>query len=87
MKVRSVMAANKTFMLVRWIGEESLSVIPATENRNGDTPIVGRCGEFKWGGKFYEGEILALSGKLHQHQISFNYVYMRSSFCCSLSCM
>ena len=59
-----MMAVKKTLMLIRWIGEESLSIIPATENRSGDAPVVGRNGDFKWGGKYYEGEILALSREL-----------------------
>lgn len=50
-------------MLVRWIGEETLSVIPASKTRDGDTP-VGLTGNFKWTSKYYEGQILALSGEL-----------------------
>ena len=55
------MAARK-LMLVRWMGEETLSIIPSCKTRDGDKPTVGLSGDFKWCGRYYEGEILALSG-------------------------
>lgn len=51
------------FILVRWLEEESLSVIPASTARQGQKVYVGVFGDFKWAGKFYEGEVLSLSGK------------------------
>ena len=50
------------YMLIRWIGEENLSVVVAAKDKVGDPPFVGKIGDFKWAGKFYEGEVLALSG-------------------------
>ena len=46
------------YMMIRWIGEENLSVVVVAI---GDPPFVGKIGDFKWAGKFYEGEVLALS--------------------------
>ena len=53
------------FVLVRWMEEETLSVMGATSVKNGQEIYRGAIADFKWGGKtFYEGEILAMSGKL-----------------------
>ena len=43
------------FVLVRWIEEETLSVLAASAIRHGKNVYVGVFGEFKWAGKFYEG--------------------------------
>ena len=51
------------FILVRWLEEENLSVLQATAACPGDKVYVGAFGEYKWGGKYYEGEILGVSGK------------------------
>ena len=51
------------FILVRWLEEENLSVLQATAPRPGDKVYVGAFGEYKWGGKYYEGEILGVSGE------------------------
>ena len=63
-----------SLMLLRWIGEESLSILKAAKNRSGEEPKVGRTGEYKYDGKFFEGEILALSGKYAR--IYSYYAYM-----------
>jgi len=52
-----------SLMLLCWIGEESSSILKAAKNCGGEEPTVGRTGEHKYDGKFFEGEILALSGK------------------------
>jgi len=36
---------------------------PQGKNHSGEEPTVGRIGEYKYDGKFFEGEILALLGK------------------------
>jgi len=51
-------------MLIRWIEDESLTPLPAANNRAGDPPVIGRTGEFKFGTDYYDGEILAMSGEL-----------------------
>ena len=58
------------YTLVRWLGEETLSVMPANSVRSTHSSNVypGGIADFKWGGgggggKYFEGEILALSGK------------------------
>lgn len=58
----TAMPPQKQLALVRWLGEETLSVVPATSVREGDKVNVGSFASFKWGGKFYESEILAISG-------------------------
>ena len=54
---------TKSFLLVRWIDEENLSVVPDTAARKGQKVFVGAFGDFKWAGKYYEGEVLGVSGK------------------------
>lgn len=51
------------FALVRWVEEESLSAVLSTTIRPGQSVYVGAFGDFKWKGKYYEGEVLALSGE------------------------
>ena len=36
-------------------------MLPATAVRAGDKVYVGAFGQYKWGGKFYDGEVLGLS--------------------------
>ena len=62
MKVKMA-AKPKKFILVRWLEEETLSVLTSTSVRQGQKSYVGALGDFKWGGKFFEGEVLSLSGK------------------------
>jgi len=50
--------------LVRWVEDETLSVLPTSAIQVGQTAYVGAFGDFKWGGKFYEGEVLQMSGEL-----------------------
>ena len=56
--------AKPKFALVRWTGEETLSVVAAISVRHGLEVHVGVFRDFKWAGKFYEGEVLSLSGNL-----------------------
>lgn len=51
------------FCLLRWLAEEQVSVVPSSSIRPGQKCYVGAIGEFKWQGKFYEGEVLKLSGQ------------------------
>ena len=54
----------KSFILVRWIEEENLSVIPASAAHSSTGEVyVGVFGDFKWSGKYYEGEVLGVSGE------------------------
>ena len=50
------------YALVRWVGEETLSVVLLTTARKTEKVYSGSFTEFKWGGKYYEGEVLKLSG-------------------------
>lgn len=60
MSIAEIMA--KKFVLVRWVGEETLSVLLSSAAHPSHSLYVGAFAELKWGGKFYEGEILKLSG-------------------------
>ena len=71
-------AKDLQYMLVRWIGEETLSVLPSCKSRGGDIPIVGLTGDFRWSGRYYEGEILALSGRLSSYIYSYVASYYRA---------
>lgn len=51
--------------LVRWLGEETLSVVPTTTVREADQIYIGSFVTVKWGGKYYESEILSISGLGH----------------------
>lgn len=51
------------FALVRWLEEETLSVLLATSVKSEQKVYAGAYADFKWGGKYYEGEVLAVSGK------------------------
>lgn len=59
------MTSSSKFVLIRWMEEETLSVLATKSVRQGQQVYAGAFGEFKWGGKFYEGEVLSLSGKLN----------------------
>ena len=54
-----------SFVLLRWIGEESMSVRPQSTIKKGHKVFLGAFTYFKWGGKYYEAEVLALSGNLY----------------------
>ena len=44
----SAIAAKKGFMLLRWMEEGSVSVLPATPNKIVEEPYVGLTGNFKF---------------------------------------
>ena len=50
------------FLLVRWVEDESTSVLPGSSARPGQEVYAGAFGEFKWAGKYYDGEVLSTSG-------------------------
>lgn len=72
------MSAAKKLCLVRWVEEETLSVCSSSGIREGQTAYVGAFAEFKWGGKYYEGEVLEMSGKL---RASLSFICTRESVC------
>lgn len=67
----------KKYILVRWIDEENLSVLPVSAIHPGQTVSHGAFGEFKWGGKYYEGEILGVSGEFIINHKSKNTVHIQ----------
>jgi len=48
-------------MLVCWLEEETLNVVPSSNIAEGQTATVGSFCDVKWGSKYYEGEILSIS--------------------------
>lgn len=56
-------APKRSFCLIRWIEDESVFAIPTTSIKPGRTAYTGALGEFKWLGKYYEGEVLGISGE------------------------
>ena len=52
----------KSFALTRWVTDETVSVMPLTAVKKSQTPHVGAFVDVKYLGKFYEAEILVISG-------------------------
>lgn len=54
---------KKKFCLLRWIEDETVSVLPATSAKAGQSVYPGVYAEFKWLKNTYEAEVLRISGK------------------------
>ena len=54
---------KKTFCLLRWIEDETVSVLPVTATKTGQKVYPRVYYKFKCLAKFYEAEILKVSGK------------------------
>ena len=54
--------SEKKFCLVRWLEEETVSVLPIKSAKDGQKVYQGAYANFKWLGKFYEAEVLKVSG-------------------------
>lgn len=61
-KKASVSTKGKKYLLVRWIEDETLSVLADSASQPGQKLYIGGQGSFKWSGKYYQGEILGISG-------------------------
>lgn len=48
---------------MRWIEDETVSVLPVTAAKAGQNVYPGVYSDFKWMGKLYEAEVLKVSGK------------------------
>ena len=53
----------KYFLLVRWTSDESVGVVPLSAVRPGQKSFVGAIVDMKYQSKYYEAEILKISGK------------------------
>jgi len=53
----------KSFILVRWVEDETLSMLPATAICPGKKVYIGAFSSSKWSGKFYSGEVLGVCGE------------------------
>ena len=51
------------FCIVQWLEDDTVSVIPVTSAENEDKVYVGAIERFNWYGKFYDGEVLSVSGE------------------------
>ena len=57
---------NGKFCLLRWLGDdEQVSVVLSSSIRPGQKCYTGAHGEFKWQAKYYEAEVLKMSGRLY----------------------
>lgn len=52
--------AKKEYVLVRWVEEESVGVMPVSAIK--ESYFVGKICEVKFSGKLYDAEILKISG-------------------------
>lgn len=50
------------FCLLRWLDGEEVGVMPCSSIRSGQKCYSGAVGEFKWQSRFYEAEVLKISG-------------------------
>ncbi len=55
--------SEKIFLLVRWMEDETVGVVPVTAVKKGQEFDVGAYVETKFKKKFYESEVLKISGK------------------------
>ena len=65
------------FFLVRWLEDESVTVLPIGTLKAGvEAAFVGNVTDIKFGKKYYEGEILRISGRKTDiyPYISYNYI-------------
>ena len=58
---------ERRFILVRWLQDETVGVVPQSTVHKDDQRrvYVGSSLRVKYGRKFYEGEILQMSGNCH----------------------
>lgn len=56
---------SKRCCLLRWVGEETVSVVREDSAKCGVEIYVGALAQFKWLGKFYEAEVLKISSKFN----------------------
>ncbi len=72
---------NKRFMLVRWLVDETVGVMPLTSVKKDHTPRVGAYVEAKYQGKFYEAEILKISGESRTRTRTNSLIALRARAC------
>ena len=54
---------SKEHLLLRWLDDEKISVEPISAAKSGEKVYAGVFGDFKWAGKYYEAEVLKISGE------------------------
>lgn len=62
-KQKGKKGAEKKFCLLRWLEDETVSVLPTTAAKAGQNLYSGVYAEFKWLRTVYEAEVLRISGK------------------------
>lgn len=75
-------ASKTSFCLLRWIEDETVSVLPVTAAKSGQKVYPGIYGEFKWLRQLYEAEVLKVSGKKgmvynHSGKNTFTSIYFQ----------
>ena len=71
MAKRTKAAAEKKFCLLRWLEEETVSVLPIKSAKDGQKVYQGAYADFKWLGKCYEAEVLKISGNALRRCVSY----------------
>lgn len=56
--------SKKKVCLVKWIEEDSVGIVPLDHIQKGQRADVGAVAEFKYLKKYYDAEVLKVSGKL-----------------------
>ena len=62
-KAASATKKGQEFILVRWLTDETIGVMPMSAVHKDDELRVGHTARVKWGSKFFSAEILQLSSK------------------------
>lgn len=75
------------FVLIRWLKDEALTVIPEKSVRQGGQTYVGAISHFRWcRKKCYEGKVLAKSGKNAQRCVHSQYIGLVLNICVGKYC-
>ena len=69
--------SKSSFMLVRWLEDERVGVMPVSAAKPGLKPYVGAFVNVKWMRGYYEAEILCISGGYKLVGIA----YLQFTFC------
>ena len=71
-RLKLSMAQKGKYCLVRWVDEETVSVVLTTSVREEQRVEVAGIYHFKWSGKYYKGEVLKISGIYYAHMYTCN---------------
>ena len=63
MPPKRIRAEVPRFCLLRWLEDDTVSVVREDSTKKGMTVHVVAYADFKWSGSFYEAEVLKISSK------------------------